>query len=229
MKNLYIFISQALIALVISNSASAQNLVITPSQTAQQLVDVLVGAGVNATNVTGQFAPISNGLFVNNGVSGFPLSSGIVLSSGQVPGISNSLATYFNSTDNGTIGDPQLDSIVTPRVTEDASIIEFDFSAGNDSVAFYFVFGSEEYNDYANTNFNDVFAFIINGPGYAANTNVALIPGTTTPVSINNVNNGTSGGTATGPCMNCAFYVDNVGTNAVDLSLDGYTTAIEIK
>jgi len=229
MKNLYIFVSQALLALILSTSATSQNLVITSPQTAQQLVDALVGVGVNATNVTGQFAPISTGLFVNNGVQGFSLTGGILFSSGQITGISDSAATFFNSNDNGTLGDPQLDQIVAPRLTEDASLVEFDFSAANDSVSFYFVFGSEEYNDYANTNFNDVFAFIINGPGYSPNTNVALIPGTNTPVSINTVNNGNSGGTATGPCMNCAYFVDNVGTNAVSMSLDGYTTAIEIK
>ncbi len=56
-----------------------------------------------------------------------------------------------------------------------------------------------------NSSFNDVFGFFVNG------TNFALLPGTTTPVSINNVNNGfISGGNAgSGPCQNCAFFRDN--------------------
>ena len=229
MKNLYIFVSQALIALVISTSVSSQNLTITPGQSPQQLVDALVGAGVNSANPTGQLTALSNGLFVNNGVTGFTLTSGILLSTGEVTNIPNSSASFHNSINLGLSGDQDLTAIVTPQITYDVSKIEFDFSAANDSVSFYFVFGSEEYNEYVNSNFNDVFAFIINGPGYAPNTNVALLQGTTTPISINTVNNGQSNGTSIGPCMNCTYYVDNVGTSAVGMSLDGSTIAIEIK
>ena len=44
------------------------------------------------------------------------------------------------------------------------------------------VFGSDEYNEYVGASFNDVFGFFLDG------VNIALIPGSTTPVSINNVN-----------------------------------------
>jgi gliding motility-associated-like protein len=42
-----------------------------------------------------------------------------------------------------------------------------------------------------------------------------------TPVSINNVNNGTANG---GPCMNCAYYVNNTG--GMSLEYDGLTTVL---
>jgi hypothetical protein len=123
-----------------------------------------------------------------------------------------------------------LDALVTPQLTQDAQILSFDFQAYSDSVEFNFVFSSEEYNDYTNTSFNDIFGFFVTGPGYSPNTNVALIPGTTTPISINNVNNGgPTSGTATGPCLNCAYYIDNVNSNAVGLSHDGYTVTMKIK
>ena len=83
------------------------------------------------------------------------------------------------------------------------------------------MFGSEEYNDFVGSNFNDVFAFFVNG------VNFALIPGTATPVSINNVNNGNAnqGVLGSGPCANCAFYVDNA-TGARNTQLDGFTTVL---
>lgn len=208
----------------------SQGLAVTPNQTVQQLVTTLTGPGLIATNITGQMSPIANGIFVNNGVNGFSLTSGIILSTGGITLLpTGSGASVFSSFDNGMVGDADLDDIVIPQQTQDAAIIEFDFSAANDSVEFYFLFSSEEYNEYANSSFNDVFAFIINGPGFAPNTNVAIIPGTSVPISINTINNGYSTGTSTGPCMNCANYIDNVGTNAVDLCMDGFTTVIQIK
>ncbi|MCD6367152.1 MAG: choice-of-anchor L domain-containing protein, partial [Bacteroidales bacterium] len=51
----------------------------------------------------------------------------------------------------------------------------------------------------------------------------ALVPGTTTPVSINNINNGNNYPT-TGPCTNCAYYVDNY--NGMTFEYDGYTTVL---
>jgi len=83
------------------------------------------------------------------------------------------------------------------------------------------VFGSEEYNEFVGSQFNDVFAFFVNGVNYA------LIPSTTTPVSINTVNNGhaSAGQLASGPCMNCQYYVDNA-TGAKNTQLDGFTTVL---
>ena len=59
------------------------------------------------------------------------------------------------------------------------------------------------------SSFNDVFGFFLDG------VNIALLPGTTTPVSINNVNNG----------ANSAFYVDNT-TGANNVQYDGFTTVL---
>ncbi len=209
-------------------SLQAQNLVITNNLTAQQLADALTGPGINDSNATGQLDSAGTGIFINNGVAGFTLTGGIILSTGEV-GYGMAPASYHHSTDLGLPGDPQLDAIVMTSLTEDAEVLEFDFSAGNDSVEFNFMFASEEYNDYVNTSFNDVFAFFITGPGYSPNTNVALLPGTSTPISINNVNNGLSSGTSAGPCENCSYYIDNVGTNAIDMCYDGFTTVINIK
>lgn len=69
-------------------------------------------------------------------------------------------------------------------------MLEFDFTTTGGNLFFSFVFASEEYNEYVNSSFNDVFGFFVNG------VNIALVPGTSTPVAINSVNCGYSGGGA---------------------------------
>jgi hypothetical protein len=76
----------------------------------------------------------------------------------------------------------------------------------------------EEYPEYVNSSFNDVFGFFITGlnpaGGLYANTNVALVPGTSMPVAINNIN----------LMLNNAYYVYNVG--GVTIVFDGFTTVL---
>ncbi|HZG00125.1 MAG TPA: choice-of-anchor L domain-containing protein, partial [Chitinophagales bacterium] len=77
--------------------------------------------------------------------------------------------------------------------TYDACILEFDVMPQGESLLFEYIFGSEEYNEYVNSEYNDVFAFYISGPGIAGQQNIALVPGTNVPVAINNVNCGSYG------------------------------------
>ncbi|MDP0953449.1 choice-of-anchor L domain-containing protein, partial [Klebsiella pneumoniae] len=78
--------------------------------------------------------------------------------------------------------------------TNDAAVLQFDFIPLGDTLKFDYVFASEEYNVYVGGGVNDVFAFLLSGPnpagGNYVDANLALLPGTTTPVSINTVNNG---------------------------------------
>jgi gliding motility-associated-like protein len=92
--------------------------------------------------------------------------------------------------DNGAGGYPPLTNLGGAQ-TFNAAILEFDFIPFSDTVRFEYVFGSEEYPEYVGSQFNDVFAFFITGPGLnPAGENMAIIPGTTLPVAINNVNAG---------------------------------------
>jgi len=67
--------------------------------------------------------------------------------------------------------------------TNDAAVLEFDFVPTQSTISFQYVFASEEYNEYVDQ-YNDVFGFFVNSQ------NIALIPGSSDPVTINNVNNG---------------------------------------
>ena len=94
-----------------------------------------------------------------------------------------------------------------------------------DSISFNYVFGSDEYLTYVNTQYNDIFAFFLSGPGitgpYAAPAgfpngaiNIAQVPESdpVLPVTISSVNNVT----------NSEYYVDNAGQAGI--CTNGYTT-----
>jgi hypothetical protein len=203
-------------------------LVLNTNVTATGLANYLAGSGVNISNATGQFAQASKATFTNSGVTGFSMPSGIILSTGELNYV-NGPSTVFNSTNLGLSGDPQLNALVMGSVTDDASFLEFDFTVASDSAEFEFVFSSEEYNEWVLSGFRDVFGFFITGPGYTPNTNLAVLPGTSTPINVNTVNNGNSVVSSSGPCTNCNYYIDNVGTGAVALSMDGFTVPIKVK
>ena len=92
----------------------------------------------------------------------------------------------------------------------DIGVLTFDFVPQGNEISFKYVFASDEYPGFVNSNFNDAFGFFVTGPlasdgvtpitvqGYnsIANYNIAIIPDTDPeqPVTINTVNSGTSSG-----------------------------------
>ncbi len=196
----------------------------TGGQNAASLVAALIGAGVPVTNIQFNGAPVAAGTFSGGtGIVGF--AQGVVLSSGDIASVvgpQNLIGS--TSTDNAWPGDPDLDGLVA-GLTQDACVLEFDFECPNTSVvSFQYVFSSEEFDEWVDTQYNDVFAFFLNGQ------NIALIPNTTTPVAINNVNCGNPWVPGGGP--NCPLYTtndcDSMGLgypcNALATEMDGITS-----
>uniref|UniRef100_UPI0025BD449D choice-of-anchor L domain-containing protein n=1 Tax=Flavobacterium sp. UBA7682 TaxID=1946560 RepID=UPI0025BD449D len=226
--------------LAISFSSYSQLIVNNTQSPAQLVQNVLLGQGVAATNITfngtaANASVISDqvGHFLNGSSTNIGLEEGIILSTGKgivAIGPNNSGGTT-NATDNPTEGDADLDQLTTNTVMNIA-ILEFDFVPNGQTLSFDFVFASEEYPEWANSSFNDVFGFFLSGPGIAGPytngaINIALIPSTTVPITINNLNNGT---TNNGPCEYCSFYVNNGtgSTPAVNSTIqyDGFTLVI---
>jgi chitodextrinase len=151
--------------------------------TPEQLVQSLLGAGVSVSNVKFTGASQSAGFFAGGGpIIGF--DQGVMLSSGYIQNAIGPNLSASNSADLALPGDPQLDALIPGYQTYDATILEFDFVPTTNTISFQYVFGSDEYNEWVGTPFNDVFGFFVNG------VNIALVPGSTTPVAINNVNHG---------------------------------------
>ena len=205
-----------------ANSLKAQ-LTTTQTLTPQQLVqNVLLGGGVTASNITYSGSPLQIAQFFATTSTSLGIPAGVFLSSGnastasavgpQGPNGSGSTSTNF-----GGAGDVDLNNI-SVGATEDAAVLEFDFIPTNDSIKFRYCFGSEEYPEFVGS-FNDVFAFLLTGPnpagGNYTNKNIALVPGTSTPVTINNVS----------PVTNSTYYRSNTG-NVINCEFDGITTVM---
>jgi hypothetical protein len=150
------------------------------------LAAIVLGLGIQASNII--YIGDLNGAGVFDDPSfGIGITSGIVLSTGKVADIYGPNDSDSTSTDFYKAGDPGLDALVSPSATQDAAILEFDFIPTADFLSFDYVFASEEYNEFVGSSYNDVFGFFITDPD--GNTvNIALIPGTDTPIAINNVN-----------------------------------------
>ena len=196
----------------------AQTITVTPATTAADVqsfvTDDLLGGCVTASNIVYTGAPISIGRFTGGStILGF--SSGLVMTSGAAAYSAGPNNSSNRSASNFENGDNDLNTLLN-TFTNDACVIEFDFLPLSDTVRFTYVWGSEEYPEYVNSGYNDVFAFYLSGgPANLPPTNVAIIPGTITPVSIDNVNN----------LINSAYYVNNTGGQG--LQYDGYTVPLE--
>jgi len=150
--------------------------------TFQDLADNLLGEGVEISNLQYTGVNQASGLFTNAESSGFGIDEGVILSCGLATNILGPNSSSGITGSNGQPGDSDLNGLIPGFTTLDASVLEFDFVADFNSITFTYVFGSDEYLEYVNSSFNDVFGFFLDGQ------NVAKIPNSTDPVSINNVN-----------------------------------------
>lgn len=203
-----------------------------PNTSAQHLVqNVLLGNGVIANNFSQYGHPTQFGVFqAISVISPIGLDSGIVMSSGEVMDASpfgtpsTGIAGAYGMNPNWGGGDPDITSVassVNPSINSsfDAAIIEFDFIPTSDTVTFNYVFASEEYLTWINSVYNDAFGFFISGPGitgpYSGGAqNIAVVPNTTTPITISTVQ----------PALNSQYYINN--PSSIGTSFNGYTTVL---
>lgn len=204
--------------LLIFNSAKAQ-LAVATGQTAQQLAELIAGAGVTVSNATITGSPDAIGAFTTGAnATGINVNSGVVFGTGEVTEFGQPQTT-FSSSVLGTPGNPYLAGLAG-ITSNDALTLEFDFVPNADLVSFNYVFGSEEHPTFScNPTFNDIFAITVQGVSVPLpETLITLVPGTATPVSIGTVNNQ--------GCGNAAYYIDNTIQNSPYIVFGGFTTVL---
>ncbi len=219
-------------------SVSAGELAVTPGVNAHTLIrDVLIGGDCfDVSNVSYQGQPSQIGTF-SNGQTNIGIAEGVIMATGNAL-----VATGPNDSDNADMGfaiytpDADLGELSAGGDTYDMANLEFDFRPTQSSVAFEFVFASEEYCEYVGSEFNDAFGFFISGPGisgpFNGAENIALVPTTPTYVAINNVNH----------LFYPAYFTNNtpptglqcgqtgVNTPAVNqIQFDGFTKKITVR
>lgn len=228
----------------LSFQASAQ-IILDNSLTPEQLIEeVLVSEDIDVFGVTVSGIPNTQVRRFVDDDSYFGFSEGIYMTSGRANDLNFPATFTADATVNFPNGDPDIATLLrgNPNDVHDAMSITFSFIPNGDSVTFNYVFASEEYPDYVCSEFNDAFGFFLSGPGingpFLNNAeNLALIPGTGTPVAINTVNNGVVGIGAFPPVPSCQtgntqYFINNtVGSvppisQAQPVVYNGWTTKL---
>ncbi|MGE0635692.1 MAG: choice-of-anchor L domain-containing protein [Bacteroidia bacterium] len=223
-----------IIPLLFSSLFSKAQVTVTNGATTQQLNTILSSLNVSVSNIVVNSNNLAFGL-VDASPNPIFSGQGLVLTNGNALYVRgpNSSANMSQGYDLSLPGDTDL-TVASGVMTFDASIIEFDCVPYEDTLFFYYVFGSEEYPEYVNVPVNDCFGIFISGLGisgpYTNNAeNFARIPGSLDPVTINDLNNGSNDcgffGGPNGPCSHCEYYVDNC--TGTDFQYDGFTTYME--
>jgi len=108
--------------------------------------------------------------FYDGSLTPLGIGAGLLLTSGTMPGTSNTLSWF--GTDNGAAGDVDIDAVVNTvfqTQSYDATTLSFDFTVGDPgatSISFDLVFGSDEFPEWVDQ-FVDSAVVIVNGVNYA--------------------------------------------------------------
>ena len=206
------------------------NETIDTTMTAIALAQSLVGPGVAISNVQYTGAPDSRGRFSFTDATVVGMASGVILSSGNAHDVVGPNTTDSVSTDWTNPGDADLDAL-SGFSTFDATVLEFDFTPTANQVSFQYAFSSDEYSEWVQTPYNDVFAFFVNGTNCAVVRQVAGDPGAPwVPVAVNNINNSNPVIDPPPAPMRPDLFRANdynpAGPSAIDLEMDGVTRVL---
>ena len=229
MKKIFIFL------FVFCNFISFSQITVdktTPNDNPTYLIDnVLLGGGVVASNHSYEGDSMQIGFFnaVNTSLG---LDSGIVMATGDIDNLMPGTISFTNPAN--IVTDPDLLNVAnsvpgmigqsfTVSSINDVAKLEFDFIPTSDTITFRYVFGSQEYFAFENTQYNDVFGFFLSGPGISGpyangSINLAIVPGSDPPlpITISSVNSVTP--------INVQYFVDNSGGLDTIADADGMTT-----
>jgi hypothetical protein len=166
-----------------------------------QIIQSLVGSGISITNIQTNLPASSSiyGKFSCGSGAKLGLESGLVLTTGSILNVKGPNAATSTSGSNYPMPGYSLLDGLANGTGYDAAWISFDIVSNTDSIKFDYVFASEEYKEFVGSEFNDVFGFFISGPGITGTQNLAVLPNSTTPVTINSINH----------LENPGYYIDN--------------------
>ncbi|MDA8910568.1 choice-of-anchor L domain-containing protein [Crocinitomicaceae bacterium] len=221
-----------LFAFIVFGNTAFSQMTVNTGGTPMDYALELVGPGITISNVTFTGANVQIGTF-DGSTSNVGFDGGVVISAGPVTGLIGVAVDQDAGQPGGSgLADNDLLTVaqsVNPAInsTSDAAFLEFDFVPSSNVASFNFVFSSDEYPNYVNTIFNDVFAFYVSGPGIAGpfaspvgfpggSQNVAVVPGTATPITISTIH----------PGLNAAFYINNNGNS---FTHNGFTVPIPVE
>ncbi len=245
MKKITLLVSLTMSSLFINAQENSTFKVYKPqpngAYTLQQMLQNLVGDGVvlKSYSVSKTWSDEAFGYFEDK-KSRLGMSKGLLMTTGGVSGLCGSntksnMSNYTHATadrnyrvipNQPTFTSSDLEKYLGKnQKTFDAVVIEMDIVPTADTLNFNYVFGSEEYDEFVGTAYNDVFAFFISGKGVEGQVNLAVVPNTQSPVSVNSINGGS---TYNRQSSNPTYYVSNMDGH-LGIEYDGVTKLMEIK
>ncbi|WP_452226013.1 choice-of-anchor L domain-containing protein [Lacinutrix cladophorae] len=208
------------------HNSFSQKITIDNTQTPQQLIEnnLILGC-VEVSNIVSNVNGSVNGLtsygYFEKGTSNFPFENGILLSTGNVTSAGNT--TNENNLHDGDASwgtDTDIETALGITNTVNATSIEFDFISVSNQIQFNYILASEEYYATYPCEYSDGFAFLLREVGTTTYTNIAVVPGTNTPVNTSTIHDEIVG--------HCAAenetYFD--GYNIGDTNFNGRTTVL---
>jgi len=229
----------------VSAQIEASSAAVPPFDPVGLIEDEFLGEGIDIVNITFEGNDGSVGYF-NSGSSSIGIEKGIIMTTGLVEangadvGINAPGSAQSNADNGSTANDADLTSLSSVGLFNIARYT-IEFIPSSDTLSFRYVFASEEYPEFVCSDYNDLFGFFISGPGISGTfqnggVNIATIPGTSLPVTINNVNGGAVG--SQGTAANCtgangslnfsSLFIDNDGSGDFPV-FDGWLTPFEAK
>lgn len=189
-----------IISMLIVNCTLA--LEVTPTEDGELLVNTILEPGIQIVDdiespeepISYQGGATAAGTFTGGLLSGLGMDAGIILSTGDV-----SLASGPNEQPDTTGSDEY----------QGATSLEFEFETETGELYCRYVFASEEYDELIESGYADVLKLFLDGK------NIALLPGTGTPVSTNTIN----------AQSNPEYFNDN-SSGTFQVEYDGFTRVL---
>ncbi|CUH87482.1 hypothetical protein PH5382_01411 [Phaeobacter sp. CECT 5382] len=197
--------------------ATATELDINTSATATQMANEIFGDGTTVVSASYTGDVDSSGIYTgaDTTVAGVaPADNGVILSTGDVVDFTNNSGTTNTNTSgntstntSGVNGDSDFNAIAG-SATYDAAFLEIDFIPDGDVLTLDFVLSSEEYPEFASSQYNDVVGVWVNG----VQAQVTIGDGS---ASIGNINQSDTQN----------IYVDNT-SDQFNTEMDGFTITL---
>ncbi|MGB8811840.1 MAG: Hint domain-containing protein [Paracoccaceae bacterium] len=184
--------------------------------TALQMANEIFGAGVTVTGASYTGANNSSAIYTNGNLAPgvVPSTTGVILSTGNANAFTQSSGdpnrATNTSTDTTGPNNNAMFNAIAGASTFDASYMDIDFIPTGNLMTMSFVFSSEEYPEYANSQYNDVVGVWVNGSHV--------------PISIGN---GQTGVTNINGTNQPNLLINNMG-DAYNTEMDGFTVTLTL-
>ena len=196
--------------------ATGAELTYNTGANAMQMANAIFGDGVVVRRATYTGDNASSAIYSNGQLAPgvVPSETGVILSTGRVVDFTQSngdpnRSTGTSTDTSGVNGNAQFNALAG-AATFDAAWLDVTFIPSGSMLTMRFVFASEEYPEYINSNFNDVVGIWVNGQVVPM-----VVNGGT--ASVNNINGATQQN----------LFIDNTN-DAYNTEMDGFTVTLSL-